>query len=61
MRKPGQLLRQLPAIQQPHGRVAFATADVANGWNAAIEGAVESGFRAARQVGELLSAGGVGG
>jgi len=55
LRKPGQLLRQLPYVQQPHGRVAFATADIASGWNAAIEGAVESGFRAAAQVAGLLS------
>lgn len=60
MRKPGQLLRQLPYVQQPHGRVAFATADIANGWNAAIEGAVESGFRAAEQVVGLLGRVGAG-
>jgi monoamine oxidase len=50
MRQPNQLLAQLPAIQQPHGRVMFATGDIATGWNGAfIEGAIESGLRAAKQ------------
>ncbi|MCE6998116.1 FAD-dependent oxidoreductase [Saccharothrix sp. S26] len=50
MRGPNQLLAQLPAIQQPHGRLAFATGDIATGWHGAyIDGAIESGIRAARQ------------
>ncbi|MFD9408946.1 flavin monoamine oxidase family protein [Streptomyces sp. NPDC059989] len=50
LRRPGQLLKQLPAIQQPHGRIVFAGGDIASGWNGAfIEGAVETGFRAAEQ------------
>lgn len=50
LRRPGQLLKQLPAIQQPAGRVVFAGADIASGWNGAfIEGAVETGLRAAQQ------------
>ncbi|MET0493750.1 MAG: NAD(P)/FAD-dependent oxidoreductase [Actinoplanes sp.] len=49
LRRPGQVLRQLPAIQQPHGRVAFASGDAANGWTGYVDGAIESGFRAAGQ------------
>ncbi|GAA2592766.1 FAD-dependent oxidoreductase [Winogradskya consettensis] len=50
MRGPNQLLQQLPAVQQPSGRLAFATADIASGWNGAfIDGAIESGRTAARQ------------
>ncbi|WP_424210811.1 flavin monoamine oxidase family protein [Streptomyces sp. BI20] len=50
LRRPGQLLRQLPAVQQPHGHVVFAGSDIASGWYGAfVEGALESGFRAADQ------------
>ncbi|WP_156753406.1 flavin monoamine oxidase family protein [Actinokineospora pegani] len=55
MRKPNQYLGHLPAIQQPHGRVHFAGADIADGWYGAfIDGAIESGFRASAQVINLL-------
>lgn len=51
LRRPNQYLSHLPAIQQPHGRVFFAAADIANGWYGAfIDGAIESGFRVHRQV-----------
>jgi monoamine oxidase len=50
LRRPGQLLTQLPAIQQPHGRVVFASGDTATAWNGFVDGAIESGLRAARQV-----------
>jgi monoamine oxidase len=56
IRRPGQLLKQLPAIQAPHGRMLFAGADIASGWNGAfIEGALESGFRAAEQAAEVAA------
>ncbi|WP_446040257.1 flavin monoamine oxidase family protein [Streptomyces sp. SID1121] len=56
LRRPGQLLRQLPGIQQPHGRIAFAGGDIASGWNGAfVEGAVETGLRAAQQVAALIN------
>jgi monoamine oxidase len=48
LRRPGQL-NQLPVIQQPHGRIAFANDGLANGWNGFVDGAIESGFRAAAQ------------
>ncbi len=55
LRRPTQLLRQLPALQQPYGRVLFAGADIASGWNGAfIEGAVETGLRAAQQAALLV-------
>ncbi|MGM1064998.1 flavin monoamine oxidase family protein, partial [Saccharothrix sp. Mg75] len=54
LRRPGQLTTQLPAIQQPHRKVAFATSDIASGWTGFVEGAFESGLRAARQAADLL-------
>ncbi|MFI9204126.1 flavin monoamine oxidase family protein [Streptomyces sp. NPDC053048] len=49
-RRPGQLLQLFPQIEQPHGRILFAGADIAQGWHGAyIEGAMESGKRAAQQ------------
>ncbi|MER7759879.1 NAD(P)/FAD-dependent oxidoreductase [Streptomyces sp. NPDC097619] len=55
MRKPGQLLRQLPDVQQPHGRVLFAGGDIATGWHGAfVDGAIESGLLASRQAVRIL-------
>ncbi|MEV4918538.1 NAD(P)/FAD-dependent oxidoreductase [Streptomyces tirandamycinicus] len=48
-RKPGQLTSLYPSIHNTSGRVAFASGDVANGWSGFLDGAVESGLRAARQ------------
>ncbi|MEU5692900.1 NAD(P)/FAD-dependent oxidoreductase [Actinosynnema sp. NPDC020468] len=55
LRKPNQLLAQLPAIQQPVGRLMFASGDTASGWNGFVEGAIESGMAAARQAVAKLS------
>jgi nicotine oxidoreductase len=46
--RPGQLTRYLADLQQPVGRLAFAGADLASGWVGYMDGAVESGLRAAR-------------
>ncbi|MGW6460316.1 flavin monoamine oxidase family protein [Streptomyces sp. NPDC055078] len=46
--RPGQVTAHLRDLQQPWGRLAFATADLASGWMGYIDGAVESGLRAAR-------------
>jgi monoamine oxidase len=55
LRKPNQLTTFLQGVQQPHGRVAFAGGDIAYGWNGGfIEGAIETGARAAEQVLDLL-------
>ncbi|MFE2498498.1 flavin monoamine oxidase family protein [Streptomyces scopuliridis] len=54
LRRPNQLLQLFPKIEQPHGRIVFAGADIAKGWHGAfIEGAIESGFRAAGQAAAL--------
>ncbi|MFJ5636741.1 flavin monoamine oxidase family protein [Streptomyces goshikiensis] len=56
LRRPGQLLRQLPAIQQPHGNIVFAGSDIASGWYGAfVEGAIESGLKAAQQAASLTT------
>ena len=53
--RPGQYSRHLAALQQPAGRVFFASADWANGWRGSIDGAIEQGLAAARQVRALLA------
>jgi monoamine oxidase len=50
LRRPGQLSTQTPAVQAPQGRLAFASGDIATGWIGFVEGAIESGLRAAGQV-----------
>lgn len=37
-------------LQSRHGNVLFASADWANGWRAAIDGAMEQGCLAAQEV-----------
>jgi monoamine oxidase len=46
--RPGQLTGGHAAWQAPHGRVVFAGADFAEGWNGFLDGAIESGLRAGR-------------
>lgn len=54
LRRPNQLLDLYPSIGEPHGRIVFAGADIAEGWHGAfVEGAVETGLRAARQAARL--------
>ncbi|MFD3946007.1 flavin monoamine oxidase family protein [Streptomyces sp. NPDC058579] len=45
--RPLQLTRQLRTLQQPQGRLVFAGSDIASGWSGFVEGAIESGERAA--------------
>ncbi|MGW6395254.1 flavin monoamine oxidase family protein [Streptomyces sp. NPDC055103] len=47
--KPGQLTTLHPSLGRPHGRIAFAGSDIADGWSGYIDGAIESGLRAAGQ------------
>ena len=54
--RPGQLMRFHSAFQEPEGRLAFAGSDLALGWAGWMDGAVETGVRAARQA---LAAAGV--
>lgn len=53
--RPYQLSRYLAALQQSEGRVFMAGSETANGWSGFIDGAIESGLTAARQVATLLA------
>ncbi|QFZ20330.1 flavin monoamine oxidase family protein [Saccharothrix syringae] len=53
-RRPRQLTELLSAIQQPQGRITFATSDIASGWSGYVDGAMESGMRAALQTQTIL-------
>jgi monoamine oxidase len=48
--------RHLAALQKSHGAVFFASSDWADGWRGFIDGALESGKRAARSAAEVLDA-----
>ncbi|MFE3029106.1 flavin monoamine oxidase family protein [Nocardia tengchongensis] len=56
MLKPGQLTRIAPheTLTKPEGRVVFATSDIASNWNSFLDGAIESGLHAAREVRNIL-------
>lgn len=47
--RPGQVMRFHSAFQESEGRVSFAGSDLALGWAGWMDGAVETGARAARQ------------
>lgn len=47
--RPTQTVRCLSGLQAPEGNVFFAGSETANGWNGFIDGAIESGLRAARE------------
>ena len=53
--RPGQVMRHASGLQRPEGRLAFAGSDLASGWAGWIDGAVESGHRAARAANEMLA------
>lgn len=48
--RPGQLSRSYSELAEPEGNLFFATSDIARGWAGFMDGAIESGTRAARQV-----------
>lgn len=50
MHRTGYLSTGLPAMRAGHGRVVFAGSDVADGWGGFIDGAIESGLAAARDL-----------
>ena len=52
----GQITRFGAGLRRPEGRLAFATADMAIGWAGYIDGAIESGSRAAERTRSLLGA-----
>ncbi|KAF4872834.1 Pseudooxynicotine oxidase [Colletotrichum siamense] len=55
--KGDAMSRYLRELQRPHGRVFFASSDSADGWRGFIDGAIEQGKNAARQVAECLGGG----
>jgi pseudooxynicotine dehydrogenase len=56
--KPGQLTQVLPELRTTEGRLFFAGADSAIAWRSFIDGAIESGYRSARDIDGYLTAGG---
>jgi monoamine oxidase len=50
MHRTGYLTDSLPALQQPLGRVRLAGSDIADGWGGFIDGAIDSGLKAARAI-----------
>lgn len=55
--RPGQLAQILPELRTTEGRLFFAGADSATAWRSFIDGAIESGYRAARDIDSYLTAG----
>ncbi len=53
--RPGQLTTAYPAFREPFGRVVFAGGDYADGWAGHMDGAIESGLRAARLSADLAA------
>jgi monoamine oxidase len=52
--RPGQVIAYSQALQRPVGRLTFAGSDLASGWAGWMDGALESGDRAAKYVLGLL-------
>ncbi len=52
--RPGWYTRHHAAMRAPEGGLVFAGSDLADGWSGFIDGAIESGLRAALQVQALL-------
>jgi monoamine oxidase len=53
--RAGQITRDERALSAPEGRIVFAGSETARRWPTYIEGAIESGFRAANETAELLA------
>jgi monoamine oxidase len=54
--RPGDLTGALPLTREPHGRIHFAGGDVAPAYVGGIEGALETGARAARNIEAAMAA-----
>lgn len=52
--QPGWMSEHITAFDDPIGNLAFAGSDIAQGWIGHIDGAIETGLRAARQVEQYL-------
>jgi monoamine oxidase len=55
--RPGQITRLEPCLKQPEGRLGFAGAHSGTRWVGFMDGAIESGFRAAAEAASLLHPG----
>lgn len=53
--RPGWYTNHHAAMRAPEGGLVFAGSDLADGWSGFIDGAIESGLRAAGQVRSLLA------
>jgi monoamine oxidase len=53
--RPSQITRDERALSAHEGGIAFAGSETARRWPTYIEGAIESGFRAAREPADLLA------
>jgi monoamine oxidase len=53
--RPNMWSRYGRAMRQIEGRIAFAGSDVADGWRGFIDGAIETGLRASREIKALLA------
>ena len=51
---PGTWLRWAPELERMEGRIAFAGSDIARGWGSYMDGAIETGLRAAREIEAVL-------
>jgi monoamine oxidase len=52
---PGTWLRWVPELERIEGRIAFAGSDIARGWGSYMDGAIETGLRAGREIEAMLS------
>ncbi|MFG2991219.1 flavin monoamine oxidase family protein [Streptomyces sp. NPDC048257] len=53
--RPGQLAKVLPDLRTTEGRLFFAGADSSSTWRGFIDGAIESGYRSARDIDNYLT------
>jgi monoamine oxidase len=51
---PGRWLRWLPDLERTEDRIVFAGSDIARGWGSYMDGAIETGLRAGREVEAIL-------
>lgn len=51
---PNSMTKWLSELQKPQGRLVFASSDWASGWRGFIDGAIEQGAVASREVERLL-------
>ncbi|MFD9379751.1 flavin monoamine oxidase family protein [Streptomyces sp. NPDC059999] len=53
--RPGQLTKVLPDLRTTEGRLFFAGADSSSTWRGFIDGAIQSGYRSARDIDNYLT------